>query len=47
VFAAGYTTGDEGAGLGLAIVERIAAEHGWSVDAADAEDGGARFEFRG
>ena len=47
VFAAGYTTGDEGTGLGLAIVERIAAEHGWSVDAVDAEDGGARFEFRG
>jgi len=46
VFAAGYTTGDDGMGLGLAIVERIAAEHGWSVDAADAEGGGARFEFR-
>ncbi|WP_049934875.1 PAS domain-containing sensor histidine kinase [Haloplanus natans] len=47
VFEAGYTTGDDGTGLGLAIVERIAEEHGWSVDAVDADGGGARFEFRG
>ena len=46
VFEAGYTTDSEGTGLGLAIVERIAREHGWSVDAVDADGGGARFEFR-
>jgi signal transduction histidine kinase len=46
VFEAGYTTGAEGTGLGLAIVERIAREHGWSVDTAEADGGGARFEFR-
>jgi len=47
VFEAGYTTDSDGTGLGLAIVERIAEEHGWSVDAIDADGGGARFEFRG
>jgi len=46
VFEAGYTTGSEGTGLGLAIVERIASEHEWSVDAAESDDGGARFELR-
>jgi len=46
VFDAGYTTDAGGTGLGLAIVERIAREHGWSVDAREADGGGARFEFR-
>jgi PAS domain S-box-containing protein len=46
LFEAGYTTDAEGTGLGLAIVERIAREHGWSVDAVEADGGGARFEFR-
>jgi signal transduction histidine kinase len=36
-----------GTGLGLAIVRRIAEAHGWEVDAAKGEDGGARFEVRG
>ena len=34
-------------GFGLAIVQEIATAHGWTVDATDAEDGGARFEVRG
>jgi PAS domain S-box-containing protein len=46
VFEAGYTTDPAGTGLGLAIVDRIAGEHGWSADAIEADDGGARFEFR-
>jgi signal transduction histidine kinase len=52
VFDAGFTTNgaDGGTGMGLAIVERIAAAHDWTVslgDGAGDEDAGARFEFRG
>lgn len=35
-----------GSGLGLAVVRRIAAESGWSVDVADAPGGGAEFGLR-
>ena len=46
VFEAGYTTApDTGTGYGLAIVEKVASAHGWTVDAAD--DDGARFEITG
>ncbi|GAB3679498.1 ATP-binding protein [Salinarchaeum chitinilyticum] len=45
VFETGFTTDEEGTGFGLAIVQRIAAAHGWSVTAAESADGGARFEF--
>ncbi|WP_123620205.1 PAS domain-containing protein [Halorubrum sp. CSM-61] len=34
-------------GFGLAIVQEIATAHGWTVEAVDAADGGARFEIRG
>jgi PAS domain S-box-containing protein len=44
LFESGFTTDDEGNGLGLAIVQRIAEAHGWSVSACESEDGGARFE---
>ena len=46
VFARGYTTTTGGTGFGLAIVEDIAAAHGWSVEVTESEGGGARFEFR-
>ncbi|QAU12618.1 PAS domain S-box protein [Halorubrum sp. BOL3-1] len=46
VFESGFTTDESGTGLGLAISERIAEAHGWTVEARAAEDGGARFEFR-
>ncbi len=46
VFELGYTTDSAGTGFGLAIVERIAAAHGWSVTVTESADGGARFEFR-
>lgn len=42
----GFTTSPDGTGLGLSIVERIASEHGWSIDVTEGDDGGARFEFR-
>jgi two-component system OmpR family sensor kinase len=36
----------EGSGLGLSIVQAIAAEHDGRAEAANAEDGGARFALR-
>jgi signal transduction histidine kinase len=47
VFDAGYSTADEGTGLGLLIVEEIAEAHGWEITVADAEHSGARFECTG
>ncbi len=44
-FETGYTTSEDGTGFGLNIVRNIADAHGWSVRIADAEGGGARFEF--
>ena len=46
VFEAGYSTTEEGTGLGLGIVDRIARAHGWEADVASSASGGARFEFR-
>ena len=45
VFEMGHTTSQDGTGFGLAIVQTIAENHGWTVDLTSAEDGGARFEF--
>ena len=47
VFEPGHTTEDDGNGFGLAIVERIAEAHGWSVSVTESRGGGARFEFHG
>ncbi|WP_394350809.1 GAF domain-containing protein [Haloferax marinisediminis] len=47
VFEPGETTGDDGIGYGLAIVESIADAHGWSAIVTSGTEGGARFEFRG
>ncbi|MFB6171716.1 MAG: PAS domain S-box protein [Haloarculaceae archaeon] len=47
VFEAGYSTAERGTGFGLAIVQRIAQSHDWTVDVTDGSDGGVRFEFRG
>jgi PAS domain S-box-containing protein len=41
----GTTTDDEGTGFGLAIVDRIAEAHGWTLRTTESEAGGARFEF--
>jgi PAS domain S-box-containing protein len=46
-FDAGVSTDEAGTGFGLKIVAEVANAHGWSVEYADAADGGARFEFRG
>lgn len=37
-------THEEGTGLGLAIVAEICEAHGWTVEAGDSADGGARFD---
>jgi len=47
VFERGYTTERDGTGFGLAIVERIAEAHDWSVDVTQSASGGARFEVTG
>jgi signal transduction histidine kinase len=47
VFDPGYSSNrnGDGTGLGLTIVERIAAAHDWTVRVETSADGGARFEF--
>ncbi|MEF8838297.1 MAG: PAS domain S-box protein [Haloarculaceae archaeon] len=45
VFEHGYTTSKSGTGLGLNIVQDIAAAHDWTVEITDGTDGGSRFEF--
>ena len=47
VFEAGVTTNPDGTGFGLKIVAEVAEAHGWTVELAEGETGGARFEFRG
>ena len=47
LFEPGESAVDGNTGFGLAIVQEIATAHGWSVEAVDAADGGARFEVRG
>ena len=47
VFDVGYSTAEDGSGLGLSIVEQVADAHGWTVRLTDASEGGARFEIRG
>ena len=47
VFEPGHTTSDNGTGFGLAIVQRIAAAHDWSVHVEPSPLGGARFVVDG
>ncbi|GAA0512935.1 PAS domain S-box-containing protein [Halorubrum aquaticum] len=46
-FEVGFTTASDGTGFGLGIVSQIAAAHGWTPAATEAEGGGARIELRG
>ena len=39
-------SGTGGTGLGLAVVRRLAAEHGWEVRVGEASGGGAEFTIR-
>jgi len=45
VFDHGYTTDDNGTGLGLPIVREFVQTHGWEIDITESPDGGARFEI--
>lgn len=47
VFETGYSSEEEGTGLGLNIVQTIAGAHGWTLSLTTGRDGGARFEVRG
>jgi signal transduction histidine kinase len=47
VFEHGYSSEDEGTGLGLNIVQTIAEAHGWTLSVTGGREGGARFEVRG
>lgn len=45
VFEFGYSTAEQGTGIGLAIVQEIASAHGWSCNMTESKDGGTRFEI--
>ena len=45
VFERSFTTGEDGTGFGLAIVEGIVEAHGWEIRLTEGTDGGARFEI--
>ena len=47
VFETGYSTVDDGTGLGLTIVQAIADAHGWDIRVTNSEAGGTRFEILG
>ncbi|QLG49473.1 PAS domain-containing sensor histidine kinase [Natrinema halophilum] len=47
VLEPGWTTTEDGTGLGLNIVLEIAQAHGWDVSVSESEAGGARFDFTG
>ncbi|MFB6157905.1 MAG: ATP-binding protein [Haloferacaceae archaeon] len=47
VFDPGYTTSTDGTGFGLTSVKQVVLAHGWEVDLAESDDGGARFTVTG
>lgn len=47
VFESGYTSVDEGTGVGLNIVKQVVDAHGWDIQIGEGRDGGARFEITG
>jgi len=47
VLEQGFTTNEDGTGMGLAIVAEIAGAHGWTVEIGESESGGTRIAFHG
>ena len=47
VFEAGFSTDEDGLGLGLVLVEEIVDAHGWTITVTESDGGGARFEIDG
>ena len=45
LFEFGYSTDEEGTGIGLAVVKRICEAHGWEIQATASTYGGMRFEI--
>ncbi|MFB6297143.1 MAG: histidine kinase N-terminal 7TM domain-containing protein [Salinirussus sp.] len=45
VFEHGYTTDEDGTGIGLSIVSEFVEAHDWEITVTDGPDGGARFEI--
>jgi len=45
IFEPGYSTGSDGTGFGLSIVNEIVTAHGWEIRVTDSATGGARFEI--
>jgi signal transduction histidine kinase len=43
IFLPFYTTKSEGTGLGLAVVQKVALQHGGSIEAHNLSQGGAEF----
>lgn len=43
----GFSTNQDGTGIGLTIVRDIAGAHGWQIDVEDSDEGGAQFVFTG
>ena len=43
IFLPFYTTKSDGTGLGLAVVQKVALQHGGSIEARNRNDGGAEF----
>lgn len=46
LFDAFFTTRSQGTGIGLAVVKRIADDHGWTIAISDTAGGGATFRVR-
>ena len=47
VFDSGYSTAENGTGLGLTIVRDVVEAHGWEITVTESECGGVRFEITG
>ena len=47
VFEPGYSTSDDGTGLGMYIAEQVAEAHGWEVDVVEGRKKGAAFDITG
>jgi GAF domain-containing protein len=45
VFDSGFSKGEDGIGLGLAIVDSVVTAHDWAVTVTESDDGGARFDI--
>jgi signal transduction histidine kinase len=43
IFLPFYTTKSEGTGLGLAVVQKVALQHGGSIEGRNRQGGGAEF----